>query len=795
MSNELNKSKSVTASFDGDALVKIMSMLSKVYKNPSTAVMREYTANAIDAIKDNPHGVVKVSLNQAMTTLEFDYLEVSDNGVGMNRSELENVLTKYGASTKEASSSDIGGFGIGSKSALSVSDEFYIRSVKDGKVNTISVKNVDGGRYSFDDEEITSEDSGTRVIIPLSNNIFNNMKSQIEGIYTINQERLSDSESLYTYSNNSIIDLMSKESINKYFDESNHDVPLMYANKTNNPFMGMNPDKVKLFFRQIESGVVVHEEEHKFSYENSIVAKQNGISIIRVSNPDSGKFISVGGILYPIKLSNFISDDEVKDFFPAFYRDEIRRLINSFGVVIEFEPKEIILTPSRDDFDEESSLNAAKITNMCREYISMLADLSPEKYLLSPTITFSTLYSIHTNYITRHAKDDLVLKGLNFGTRIKDSTEFVLDSDDISKDYSIIVFSDSKDDVTNDNLIKLKRSSRRAGFSRIERRFAYIDSYPSGLILFGEDKYATMDFLKEYTLNKNEGSYRREFKNVIFTEDEFKKKYPSALSETKTIYAYDSYRYSDNRRKNILRGSFPYRFVVIGNEDGAINEFRKFDRDMTELFELVSENSLIRHGESTKRLIFNREKEYRHGEIHEDLNKYFYILQEITSATPITQKEFDKINSSISKVKDFRYVMFDSIKNKAVNPEMLYSDVRSILSKYESRYSSIVNKYSEEGIAGGEKELKEHKVTDVIISALNYHFDNSDEVFKKQVLDGPKKLKLYESIENKFSTMAEDRSKALDSYSLNLLDDLTKKFKDETIKLLNKMEIENFNLE
>ena len=110
----------------------MISLLSEhIYSNPSTFV-RELLQNAIDAITairvlDNSYpGNIQVELNEDSSSLS-----IADNGIGLTETDIHEVLTVIGESSKRNSidSKDyIGQFGIGLLSCFVVSDEIIFET-------------------------------------------------------------------------------------------------------------------------------------------------------------------------------------------------------------------------------------------------------------------------------------------------------------------------------------------------------------------------------------------------------------------------------------------------------------------------------------------------------------------------------------------------------------------------------------------------------------------------------------------------------------------------------------------
>ena len=142
-------------------------LTTSLYTNKEKAVLREYFANAYDAIAEA--GKTDPVVIQLPTEMEPN-LVISDNGVGMDKDQLTKLYSTFFDSTKQANNEAIGGFGLGSKSAFSISDTFTVTSVKDNQSTTI-VAYIDGGipKLVVTNESTTTEPSGTTVTIPVSN--------------------------------------------------------------------------------------------------------------------------------------------------------------------------------------------------------------------------------------------------------------------------------------------------------------------------------------------------------------------------------------------------------------------------------------------------------------------------------------------------------------------------------------------------------------------------------------------------------------------------------------------------
>jgi Histidine kinase-, DNA gyrase B-, and HSP90-like ATPase len=129
------KTNNVVSGFDSTAfkidsnnMVKVLSMLSKLYKNPF-AFITEIVSNSWDSHieADCPGVPIEIELNKNVSG--ENYLCFKDWGVGMSPDRINNIYCNYGSSTKSDTNDLIGNFGIGSKSFFAYTDKKYISTV------------------------------------------------------------------------------------------------------------------------------------------------------------------------------------------------------------------------------------------------------------------------------------------------------------------------------------------------------------------------------------------------------------------------------------------------------------------------------------------------------------------------------------------------------------------------------------------------------------------------------------------------------------------------------------------
>lgn len=162
--------ETVAMTIDDSGLSFLMHNLTNLYSQPARAILREYTANALDShVRSGQTLPIKVTIPAPYTDSDRR-LVIQDFGVGLSKDEIANVYARYGLSTKRDSNSQIGAFGLGCKSALAITDRFDIVSVKDGIRNTVFIqKNSAGvGVFHFVSQEPTTDPNGVTVSIPVN---------------------------------------------------------------------------------------------------------------------------------------------------------------------------------------------------------------------------------------------------------------------------------------------------------------------------------------------------------------------------------------------------------------------------------------------------------------------------------------------------------------------------------------------------------------------------------------------------------------------------------------------------
>lgn len=144
----------------------LIQRLTELYEDPIKAVVRETVSNALDAIEEA--GIKDGKVEILSPSRINPVLVIRDNGGGMSYSDLKNIYSKYGASTKANKFNQVGAYGLGAKAPLAYGPEFTVTSIKNGeKVSIIVVREELTNYIKILSREKTNERSGTTVSIPV----------------------------------------------------------------------------------------------------------------------------------------------------------------------------------------------------------------------------------------------------------------------------------------------------------------------------------------------------------------------------------------------------------------------------------------------------------------------------------------------------------------------------------------------------------------------------------------------------------------------------------------------------
>jgi hypothetical protein len=159
--------ETVAMSVDAASMAHVMSILTDLYSDPTLAVIREYSTNALDShVEAGVKRPIDVSLPNAMTP----FFKVRDYGVGLSVEDIRNVYSKYGASTKRSTNEQVGMLGLGCKSALTYTQQFTVRSVKDGILSHVAISRTENGSGVMQVvcTQSSDEPNGVEISVPVS---------------------------------------------------------------------------------------------------------------------------------------------------------------------------------------------------------------------------------------------------------------------------------------------------------------------------------------------------------------------------------------------------------------------------------------------------------------------------------------------------------------------------------------------------------------------------------------------------------------------------------------------------
>jgi len=159
--------ETIGMSLDLDSANMLMQMLSKnLYSDGIGSSIRETASNALDSHRRA--GVDKPIVVSFIKTKEHNYeFTVEDFGLGLDADDVEQIISKYGKSTKRESNVELGMFGLGFKAPLAYSSSFYFICRKDGVERKYMM--YEGDDYNKIDllyEQKTKEGNGVKIIIP-----------------------------------------------------------------------------------------------------------------------------------------------------------------------------------------------------------------------------------------------------------------------------------------------------------------------------------------------------------------------------------------------------------------------------------------------------------------------------------------------------------------------------------------------------------------------------------------------------------------------------------------------------
>lgn len=164
--SNLGVTDTIEMSFDPKGQVKLAAILIDLYSDIWAAILREYAANGWDS---HVSAGQKRPIEVTLPTINDRVLRFRDYGLGMDMHDIGDIYSKYGASTKDNDNDQIGSYGLGCKSALSVSPSFTVTAIKNGIKNVVIVSREENslGRITPVLQIETDEPNGVGIAIPV----------------------------------------------------------------------------------------------------------------------------------------------------------------------------------------------------------------------------------------------------------------------------------------------------------------------------------------------------------------------------------------------------------------------------------------------------------------------------------------------------------------------------------------------------------------------------------------------------------------------------------------------------
>ncbi len=170
-------------SIDENNIHVVMDILTnRMYRFKARSIVREYAANAQDAHWDA--GLDYLPIRITLPTSTSPVLVIRDYGKGMSVTEIQNIFTKFGASTKRETNNAIGALGMGCKSAFCMTKSFQVIVYRDcEKRNYVVAKNEKGVpqlNYLGATAQTKADPDGMSIEIPVQKNHLHEFASEMD---------------------------------------------------------------------------------------------------------------------------------------------------------------------------------------------------------------------------------------------------------------------------------------------------------------------------------------------------------------------------------------------------------------------------------------------------------------------------------------------------------------------------------------------------------------------------------------------------------------------------------------
>lgn len=164
-----------------------------MYSDPVRAALCEYLSNGIDAHRERQ--LMDSQFDAAMTPLAVHFqgsqIIIQDFGVGITKERMENNFAAYFSSTKRGTNDQIGGFGLGCKTAFADPDRdsFTVDTVYESR----SGERFFYRTYHFIDKtgltsyaelqhDVTTAETGTKIVLPIDESKLDDFVSTLREI-------------------------------------------------------------------------------------------------------------------------------------------------------------------------------------------------------------------------------------------------------------------------------------------------------------------------------------------------------------------------------------------------------------------------------------------------------------------------------------------------------------------------------------------------------------------------------------------------------------------------------------
>jgi len=173
---------SVNCTIDAEDMRYVASLLRNNYSNTRLAVVREISANAIDANREaNSARQIEIKVPTSMSPT----FAVRDFGGGLSEEDVFGLYSKYGKSTKRESNNYIGAFGIGKFAPLSYGENFTCVSYHGGLKTSynVFVNDDDDTKISKLFSEPSDEPTGLSIEVAVAESDINEFREVVKSFF------------------------------------------------------------------------------------------------------------------------------------------------------------------------------------------------------------------------------------------------------------------------------------------------------------------------------------------------------------------------------------------------------------------------------------------------------------------------------------------------------------------------------------------------------------------------------------------------------------------------------------